>query len=99
LLLIEYYLFSQDAKPSQQRSSRGGSYENSRFQNNNSEQGNNDNAYAGGYNRGGAPLSQQQQQPTSTQVYRPPHMQNRMNIPKYNTFIFIFFINNLLFFS
>ncbi|CAF3354772.1 unnamed protein product [Rotaria sp. Silwood1] len=75
----------QDTKSSQQQS-LSGSYENSRFQNNNSEQGNNDNTYVGGYGRGGAPppKQQQQQQSSSTQVYRPPHMQNRMNIPNGN---------------
>lgn len=70
--------FRQDTQSSQQQT-RGVSYENSRYQNNNNGQGNNDNAYAGGYNRGGVPSSQQQ---SSTQVYRPPHMQNRMNMQK-----------------
>ncbi|CAF2899435.1 unnamed protein product [Rotaria sp. Silwood2] len=74
---------SQDTKSTQQPS-LGGSYDNSRFQNNNSEQGNNDNTYAGGYSRGGAPPPKQQPQSSSTQVYRPPHIQNRMNIPNGN---------------
>ena len=74
--------FSQDAQPSQ-LPSRGNSFENSSFQNNTNEQGSTDNNYAGGYNRGGVPPSQQQQsQPSSSQAYRPPHMQNRMNLPK-----------------
>ncbi|CAF0772679.1 unnamed protein product [Rotaria sordida] len=74
----------QDTKSPQQQS-LGGSYENSRYQNNNNEQGNNDNTYAGGYSRGGVPPpKQQQQQSSTTQVYRPPHMQNRMNIPNGN---------------
>ncbi|CAF0744287.1 unnamed protein product [Rotaria sordida] len=68
----------QDAKSSQQQI-RGGTYENSRYQNNNNEHGSNDNNYAGGYNRGGVLQQQQQQQQPSTQVYRPPHLQNRMN--------------------
>ncbi len=68
---------SQDTKTSQQQV-RGGTYENSNYQNNTNESGNNDNNYAGGYNRGGVP----QQQQSSTQVYRPPHLQNRMNMQK-----------------
>lgn len=75
-----YFCFlSQDTKSSQQPI-RGGTYENSKYQNNNNEHGNNDNNYDGGYNRGG--ISQQQQQQNSTQVYRPPHLQNRMNMQK-----------------
>lgn len=70
----------QDASTSQQ-STRGGIQDNSRYQNKNVEQGNNNNSYAGGYNRGGAPP---QQQVSSTQAYRPPHMQNRMNVPNGN---------------
>ncbi|CAF1469084.1 unnamed protein product, partial [Adineta steineri] len=65
-----------------QQQTRGNSYENSKFQKNHNEQGNNDNTYAGGYNRGGIPSSQPQS--SSTGVYRPPHMQNRMNVPNGN---------------
>ncbi|CAF1032213.1 unnamed protein product [Adineta steineri] len=68
----------QDTKSSQP--TRGGTNENSKLQNTNNEHGNNDNNYAGGYNRGGIP----QQQQTSTQAYRPPHLQNRMNLPNGN---------------
>lgn len=71
---------SQDASSSQQ-SARGGVQDNSRYQNKTMEQGNN-NSYAGGYNRGGTAAPQQQV--PSTQVYRPPHMQNRMNTPNGN---------------
>ena len=69
-----------------------GSYDISRFQKNMSGQGNNDGVYAGGYSRGGIlpPKQPQQQQQLSTQVYRPPHIQNRMNIPKYNLLILTF---------
>lgn len=68
--------FSQETKSSQ-LTTRGGTYENSRYQKNNNEQGNGDNNnYAGGSNRGGSASS-------SSQVYRPPHLQNRMNnVPK-----------------
>ena len=76
LRIVLCYFYSQDTKSSQQHV-RGGTYENSKYQNNGNEHGNNDNNYAGGYNRGG--VSQQQ---SSTQPYRPPHMQNRMNIQK-----------------
>jgi hypothetical protein len=69
--------YSQDTKSSQQQV-RGATFENSKYQNNSNEHGNNDNNYAGGYNRGG--VTQQQQ--SSTQVYRPPHLQNRMNMQK-----------------
>ncbi|CAF3425393.1 unnamed protein product [Rotaria sp. Silwood1] len=75
----------QDTKSSQQQV-RGGTYENSKYQNNTNEHGSNDNNYAGGYNRGGVPKQQQQQQQQqqqsqpATQVYRPPHLQNRMNM-------------------
>ncbi|CAF3560722.1 unnamed protein product [Adineta steineri] len=72
---------NQDVNSSQQQT-RGNSYENSKFQKNHNEQGNNDNTYAGGYNRGGIPSSQPQS--SSTGVYRPPHMQNRMNVPNGN---------------
>ncbi|CAF4992471.1 unnamed protein product [Rotaria socialis] len=65
----------QETKSSPQQTC-GDTYENSKYQNN-KEQGSNDNNYAGGYNRAGVP----QQQP-STQVYRPPHLQNRMNSQK-----------------
>ncbi|CAF1166690.1 unnamed protein product [Adineta ricciae] len=68
----------QDTKSPQQQL-RGNSFDNSRFQNNNNEQGNNENTYAGGYNRGGTPESQQQQPQSSSQPYRPPHLQNRVN--------------------
>ncbi|CAM4791624.1 unnamed protein product [Rotaria magnacalcarata] len=65
---------SNDQEPkSSPQQTRGDANENSKYQNNN-EHGSNDNNYAGGYNRAGVP----QQQP-STQVYRPPHLQNRMN--------------------
>ncbi|CAF2084346.1 unnamed protein product [Rotaria magnacalcarata] len=77
----------QDTKPTQQPIYVG-SFENSRFQNNNSEQGNTDNTYVGGYSRGGGPPPLKQQPPlpqnSSTQVYRPPHMQHRMNMPNGN---------------
>lgn len=77
-----FFKFSQGTKSSQP-APRGLQYDNSIYPNNNTEQGNSDSAYAGGYSRGGgAPPTQQQQPPSSTQVYRPPHMQNRMNMPK-----------------
>lgn len=69
---------SQDTKSSQQQS-RGDTYENSRYQNNNNEHGSNDDNYTGVYNCGGVPQEQQQ---SSAQVYRPPHLQNRMNMQK-----------------
>jgi hypothetical protein len=71
---LEYYLFLRQDTKSPQQPSRGANYENARYQNNTNEHGNNDNNYAGGHNRG--EVSQQQ---SSTQVYRPPHIQNRMN--------------------
>jgi len=73
----------QDAKPAQ-KPSRGGPYDKSKFQNNNNnEQGNSDNTYAGGYNRGGGGSSSQQPS-SAAQVYRPPHAQNRTNVPNGN---------------
>ncbi|UJR23740.1 hypothetical protein I4U23_026717 [Adineta vaga] len=68
----------QDKKSSQQQI-RGGTFENSRLQNNEHGNNNNNNNYAGGYNRGGIP-----QQPTSSQAYRPPHLQNRVNMQNGN---------------
>jgi hypothetical protein len=79
-------LSSRDNKSPQQQQVRGSSYENTRFQNSNNDQGNKDGLYAGGYNRAGEapppPPPQQQQLSASSQVYRPPHMQHRMNAPK-----------------
>lgn len=74
-----FFYYSQDTQSLHQQSV-GGSYDNSRFQNN--DQGTNDNNYVGGYSRGGVPPAKQQQPQSSTQVYRPPHMQNRMSVPK-----------------
>ena len=69
---------SQETKSSQP-ATRGGTFENSKYQKNNNEQGSSDAAYAGGYNR--ADAASQPSQSTG-QVYRPPHMQNRVNVPK-----------------
>ena len=71
---LQYYFCSETAKSSQQ--SCGRTYENSKYRNKKDEH---DNNYAGEYNRGGAPQRQQQ----TTQVYRPPHRQHRMNMQKY----------------
>ena len=70
---------SQNAKPSQPQS-RGSAYESTRFPNTSDELGTNDNLYAGGYSRNVPP--QHSHLSASSQVYRPPHIQNRMNVPK-----------------
>ena len=79
LQISEFSVASSQDTPAPQQEVSGSTYENSKYQNNNNEHGNNDNNnYAGGYNRGGIT----QQQPSSTEVYRPPHLQNRMNMQK-----------------
>jgi hypothetical protein len=69
----------QETKPSQQQT-RGNTLETTRYQNPNNEQGNSENLYAGGYQQRAG--NQQQQNPSTVPAYRPPHVQNRMNIPK-----------------
>lgn len=76
---LKKILFFSQGNNSSQQEVCGNTYENSNYQNHNNEHGINDINYAGGYNHGG--ISQQQQ--SSTQVYRPPHLQNRMNMQKY----------------